>query len=54
MKHKRIGGNGLWWTLCGKFGLTSTWVNTWKPVTCKHCKALKGTSRDWLTENKNE
>lgn len=49
-KHKRVGGNGLWGTLCGWFGMNGTWVNTWKAVTCKRCKKLKGTSRDWLTK----
>lgn len=48
IKHKRIGGNRMWWTLCGLFGGNSTWRNTWPAVTCKKCLALKGSSRDWL------
>jgi hypothetical protein len=48
VKHKRVGGNGLWWTLCNVFGTNSTWVNTWKAVTCKRCLKLKGSTNDWL------
>jgi hypothetical protein len=48
VKHKRIGGNRSWWTLCGSFSWNSQWRNTWKAVTCKRCRRLKGTDRDFL------
>lgn len=48
IKHKRIGGNRLWSTLCGYFGQNATWRNTWKAVNCNKCKKLKGSSRDFL------
>jgi hypothetical protein len=48
VKHKRVGGNGLWWTLCGRFGIDSDWKNTWPAVTCKLCWKAKGNDRDYL------
>lgn len=52
VKHKRVGSNGLWWTLCGYFAWNSTWVNTWKAVTCKKCIAKKGSDQDYLKEGR--
>lgn len=52
VKHKRVGGNGLWCTLCGQFGRNAYWFNTWKAVNCKKCLRLKGTAEDSLREGR--
>lgn len=48
VKHKRVGGNRFWWTLCGLFGMNSDWRNSWPAVTCKRCLSLRGSTKDFL------
>lgn len=48
IKHKRVGGNGMWGTLCGRMPWGTTWVNTWPAVTCPRCIKKKGSFFDYL------